>query len=991
MTARRTQVLIACVALVCGIATAVAARRPATAAPAPAVAGTTPTAGSYEALPPARLVDTRWGLGAPRGAVGGNRTLTVAVAGKAGIPASGVSAVVLTVTAVWPKQSGYLTAYPSGTSRPGTSNINFAAGQTVADAVVTRLGSGGRVNLYNGSYSAIQLVVDVSGFYRGGAATTPGAFNAVTPNRVLDTRSGLGVRRGPVIAGGTIALPVAGRGGVPARGVSAVVLTVTVTSPQRSGYVTAFADRTSRPGTSNVNFAANQTIADLVVARVGTDGKVDLYNGSAGATQLIADVSGYFLAGSPAAPGAFIPTTPTRIYDSRRPGTPGIWPGPNGVAQIRAIGAAGVPADGVSAVMVTVTIVAPHQGGVVTEYARNTTLPGTSNLNFSTGRTTAAGFLARLGTDGRMVLYLSGGDWAENFIIDVTGYVTGAAPLDWSAPTAIDPLAPRAIGSVSCPAATFCAAAASNSDVLTFDGTSWTASHLPSSIGLQAVSCPVVGVCLAVNADGVVWKYQGSSWGQPVQTSMTNVHALSCPTTDFCVATGKFGAVYTFDGADWSLAFQDSERIVNSVSCVSPTFCIGVDSWGTVFTYDGAIWTNTATIPEADVVSCTATDVCEILTFGSDAYRFDGSQWRSDGSAGVSSPSAMSCVGVSFCAVVGRAGSASTNAGSGWVSASLPDSVRALTVACPTADRCVTGSVDGSIETYDGAAWSAPQPVDPSAGDPSGMSCAAVDFCAVVDAWGNAMTYNGSAWTAPDRVSARALVAVACASRSFCVALDNAGSVLTFDGTSWSSPVAVAAGNAGIAVSCSSTTFCMALWWRGSGATLATAYVDGTWQSPASLDFGPDNAGPAALSCGGPGSCVALTTAGAAVSYSAGTWGAPVRVVTGPGLDAVACPTANRCVALDGDFGWFGYDGRQWTSTRDPDLAGAAGLYCVTATSCVATAWTTSGYVGLNTFDGTTWSLQELGPWLGIPVGISCSDVRTCLVVTADGDALTSS
>jgi hypothetical protein len=125
--------------------------------------------------------------------------------------------------------------------------------------------------------------------------TTPGAMTALAPSRLLDTRSGVGAAKGAVAGGGTVHLQVAGRGGVPASGVSAVVLNVTVTAPVASGFVSAYADGATRPTVSNLNFIKGQTVPNLVVAPVGSNGKVALFNGSGGSLQLIADVSGYFL------------------------------------------------------------------------------------------------------------------------------------------------------------------------------------------------------------------------------------------------------------------------------------------------------------------------------------------------------------------------------------------------------------------------------------------------------------------------------------------------------------------------------------------------------------------------------------------------------------------------------------------------------------------------------------------------------------------------
>src|SRR5665648_694070 len=137
------------------------------------------------------------------------------------------------------------------------------------------------------------------------AVSIPGGFTSLSPSRLLDTRAGVGAPKAPVVAGGTVALQVTGRGGVPASGVSAVVLNVTVTAPTRAGYLTVYGDGAARPWVSNLNFVPGQTVPNLVIAPVGASGKVALFNGSAGTVQLVADVSGYYLAGAPSVAGAF--------------------------------------------------------------------------------------------------------------------------------------------------------------------------------------------------------------------------------------------------------------------------------------------------------------------------------------------------------------------------------------------------------------------------------------------------------------------------------------------------------------------------------------------------------------------------------------------------------------------------------------------------------------------------------------------------------------
>jgi hypothetical protein len=120
-------------------------------------------------------------------------------------------------------------------------------------------------------------------------------LSALTPARVLDTRSGTGFT-GAVAPGGIVHLKVDGQGHVPGSGVAPVVLNVTVTQPKAAGFLTVYGDGPSRPPASNPNFLAGQTVVNLVVAPVSADGKVAFYNGSAVSVQIVADVSGSFSA-----------------------------------------------------------------------------------------------------------------------------------------------------------------------------------------------------------------------------------------------------------------------------------------------------------------------------------------------------------------------------------------------------------------------------------------------------------------------------------------------------------------------------------------------------------------------------------------------------------------------------------------------------------------------------------------------------------------------
>ena len=78
------------------------------------------------------------------------------------MPATGVGAVSLNVTAVDPSADGFFTVFPCGT-RPGSSSVNYSTGQTVANAVITPVSATGSVCFY--SQNPTDLVVDVNGWF----------------------------------------------------------------------------------------------------------------------------------------------------------------------------------------------------------------------------------------------------------------------------------------------------------------------------------------------------------------------------------------------------------------------------------------------------------------------------------------------------------------------------------------------------------------------------------------------------------------------------------------------------------------------------------------------------------------------------------------------------------------------------------------------------------------------------------------------------------
>ncbi|WP_370412637.1 FlgD immunoglobulin-like domain containing protein [Streptomyces fradiae] len=369
--------------------------------------GLTTLPGTFRPLTPARLMDTRTGLGAPKAKVGPGKTVTLKVAGAGGVPATGVSAVVLNVTAVSPTAAGFVSVYPSGTHRTSASNLNFTAGQTVPNSVVVPVFDG-KVTFYNNSGST-DLLADVSGFYqedRAGAGYQP-----VTPRRLMDTRTGLGAPKAKVGARGTVTLAV------PETSAKAVVLNVTATNPTKASHVSVQPYGAPGAPVSNLNFTAGQTVANHVVVPV-VDGKVTFYN-AAGTVDLIADVAGYF---TQDAHGVFTAMQPLRVLDTRY--YYDVPPARIGAGQTRTLWVGGrgiVPAD-VTAVVLNVTVTGPTATGYVSVYPYGTARPSVSSVNFTAGRTVPNLVVVPV-KDGQITFYNHAG--SIDLIADIAGYYTG--------------------------------------------------------------------------------------------------------------------------------------------------------------------------------------------------------------------------------------------------------------------------------------------------------------------------------------------------------------------------------------------------------------------------------------------------------------------------------------------------------------------------------------------------------------------------------------
>ncbi|MEZ5257798.1 MAG: hypothetical protein R2705_13150 [Ilumatobacteraceae bacterium] len=251
-------------------------------------------AGTYEydsgsvssAITPTRVLDTRAGTGAPSAKLSANGTLTLQVAGAAGVPSEGATAVTMNVTVTQPETDGYLTVWPCDESRPEASNLNFLAGQDIPNLVTVKLSASGTVRSSRPPpiSSPMPDVVLARGDGRVRGRGTGARARHSPRDRCTCNQTRRECSRRPRAPGHR-------RGGHPVSGVTAVTMNVTVTQPDTDGYLTVWPCDRPRPEASNLNFVAGQDVPNLVVVQLSATGTVCMF--STATTHVLADAAGY--------------------------------------------------------------------------------------------------------------------------------------------------------------------------------------------------------------------------------------------------------------------------------------------------------------------------------------------------------------------------------------------------------------------------------------------------------------------------------------------------------------------------------------------------------------------------------------------------------------------------------------------------------------------------------------------------------------------------
>ncbi|MDQ1423550.1 MAG: hypothetical protein QOD72_1048 [Acidimicrobiaceae bacterium] len=393
--------------------------------------------GEFHPQTPTRVFDSRFNDATrvgPAGRLAAERIVEAPVAGISGLPATGIAAVAVNVTAVDPAADGFLTAWPSQTAKPDASSINYARSHTVANLVTVGLSPDGGLDL--AASTDTDVILDVVGWYAAAPASLPdtstvaSSYIPISPERRTDTRFPMSnpinkstfLVDGPLHAGETRTLSLDSDPHDEFAPVDAVALNVTVSGSTAPGFLTIWPADEPRLNASNVNFGTGDTIPNMVIVRISDLHQLNFYN-SAGNTDVIVDLVGLYA--TPFFQGlVFESITPTRIIDSRL--GHGLPARPLGANETAAVSLAGltspIPPEALAVTMNAVIADSSTPTGFVTIYPADETQPNVSNLNLQLGRAAANEVMTPLSFDGANAIKIFNANGPANLIADVTGF-----------------------------------------------------------------------------------------------------------------------------------------------------------------------------------------------------------------------------------------------------------------------------------------------------------------------------------------------------------------------------------------------------------------------------------------------------------------------------------------------------------------------------------------------------------------------------------------
>jgi hypothetical protein len=196
------------------------------------------------------------------------------------------------------------------------------------------------------------------------------------------------------------------------------------------GYLSVSPAGGSIPTTANVNFVAGQIVGNMVTVGLGIDSTtgapaVSIYNGPSGNTDFTLDLNGYYVPQTSTSGDAYVPLSPSRIFDTRSGSGyagAGSTLGPASTVSVPVTSVGGVPVSA-SAVVVNIAVVNTTAPSYIEAYPSGSPPPSstpTVNQNWLPGEVLSTKAIVGVGSNGDIALYNANGD--TDVVVDVDGY-----------------------------------------------------------------------------------------------------------------------------------------------------------------------------------------------------------------------------------------------------------------------------------------------------------------------------------------------------------------------------------------------------------------------------------------------------------------------------------------------------------------------------------------------------------------------------------------
>ncbi len=436
-----------------------------------------PTNSILHRVEPKRVLDTRSAsaIGYSGAKPGPGAVVIASIAGISEVPSSGVAAVVVNITATEASAAGFITAWATGASRPGTANLNIErSDQTIGNLAIVPVSTASAMNLF--TQSGTHLIVDVLGWFAdepiggavgnlpsGGNLVRDGSFEAFSSIaatsvfQTIDSRATVGawmvVEGGVDLVGPGSAVAFDGNQFIDlnGNGLDPGVIEQLIPTSQGRRYSVSFhmsgntngdpivkelevgfGDQlrrylfdTSGHTNDNLGWEAHQFTAN---PDCGSSSVLSFRSLTPGDKGPNIDAISVIDAGpsDSCRRGGYRSVGPARLLDTRAEsavGYTGAKPAAGAEVKVQISGREGIPASGVSAAVVNLTATAADGAGFVTAWASGTARPFTSSLNLdASGQTRPNHAIVPVGQDGAITLFTLNG---THLIVDVFGYFTG--------------------------------------------------------------------------------------------------------------------------------------------------------------------------------------------------------------------------------------------------------------------------------------------------------------------------------------------------------------------------------------------------------------------------------------------------------------------------------------------------------------------------------------------------------------------------------------